>query len=62
MMGKKEVGGLFGEIPTSEIPAARRAYLDYVENFSGNDSERLDFADFVRQKWKKRFERQKTEE
>lgn len=53
ILGKRVLGALGGDIPTAEIPKARRAYMDYVESFTGEDSERLEFTDFVRQKWKK---------
>lgn len=53
ILGGPTIGGLGGEIPTSELPSARRAFLDYLENFTGNEDEKLDFTAFVRQKWKK---------
>lgn len=52
LKGSGMVGGLAGGIPTSEIPKARRAYLEYVENFMGD--KHLDFAEFVHQVYKKR--------
>lgn len=52
LSGSKSVGGLSGILPTADIAKARRAYMDYIENFSGPDSEKLDFIGFA-QKWKK---------
>lgn len=51
LLSKSMVGGLAGGIPTSEIPKARRAYMEYVENLSGE--EQLSFSDFVTRVYKK---------
>lgn len=54
LSSKKDViGGLAGEITTAQIPKARKAYLDYLIDFSGTDDDKLNFADFVRKNWKK---------
>lgn len=52
LMSKAMVGGLAGGIPTSEIPKARRAYMEYIENLSGE--EQLSFPDFVTRVYKKK--------
>ena len=51
---KLPIGGLAGEIPSSEVIPARVAYGKYLEKYDtqGGEGERLDFPEWVRKNWK----------